>query len=104
MIQDAKRFILYNRSVIEEAPLQLYSAALVFAPKTSIVRQQFLDQFPRWICRLPEVQRAWDSTVQTLEGHSDPVTAVAFSPDGQLLASSSDGRKVRLWDASTGAP
>ena len=30
-IYDAKRFILYNRSMIEGAPLQLYHSALAFA-------------------------------------------------------------------------
>lgn len=44
------------------------------------------------------------ATVRTLEGHTDWIESVAWSPDGALLASagSSSDRTIRLWDTSTG--
>ena len=40
--------------------------------------------------------------VQSLEGHSDDITAIAFSPDGRFLASGSDDTTVRIWNVKTG--
>src|SRR5271156_5192741 len=101
-IHDAKRFLLYNRSIIEEAPLQIYWSALVFAPQRSLVRIQFENEMPSLIKRVGEIQYQWSSLRQTLEGHTDSVTAVVFSRDGKTVASTSYDQMVRLWDAVTG--
>jgi WD40 repeat protein len=40
--------------------------------------------------------------VCTLTGHSDEVESIAFSPDGQTLASGSYDNTIKLWQLSTG--
>jgi len=38
-----------------------------------------------------------------LQGHTDTISAVTFSPDGTWIASGSHDHSIRLWDAMSGA-
>jgi len=40
--------------------------------------------------------------IRTLEGHSDYVRGCAFSPDGELVVSTSADRTLKVWGARTG--
>ncbi len=42
------------------------------------------------------------SALGTLVGHTDSVNSVAYSPDGELLASGSSDQTVKLWDPASG--
>ncbi|NEQ66887.1 MAG: hypothetical protein F6K21_15560, partial [Symploca sp. SIO2D2] len=43
------------------------------------------------------------SLLTTLKGHSHGVNAIAYSPDGAILASASHDNTVKLWNAQDGS-
>ena len=50
--------------------------------------------------------KIWDvekrAEVRTIQGHTDCIYAVAFSPDGKTLATSSYDKLIKLWNVDTG--
>lgn len=55
---------------------------------------------PEAMFRIRPITRA----SSTLEGHSEAILSVAFSPDGKSLASGSGDTTVRIWDLQTETP
>jgi predicted NACHT family NTPase len=102
-LSDARRYIHKFINIVDRAPLQLYSAGLIFAPQEALIRTNFSRELPDWLYRAPRVEENWSPELQTLEGHSGSVRSVAFSSDGRLLASGSGDKTIKLWDPATGA-
>jgi WD40 repeat protein len=94
--------VLRFSSILAEAPLQVYSSALIFAPETSVVQKTFIGQVPQAVQIVLGRDAEWDACRSVLEGHTSFVNAVAFSTDGQLLASASHDSTVRVWETATG--
>ncbi|KAF2147936.1 WD40 repeat-like protein [Myriangium duriaei CBS 260.36] len=103
-LNDGFRFLLQYRFVIDLAPLQLYHSALRFAPKRSMIRKTFNDHLLALhdFELVPESPSTWTQEIQKLEGHTAFVTAIAFSPNGELLASTSADKTVQIWNTRTG--
>jgi ribosome assembly protein 4 len=55
---------------------------------------------PQAVFRVRQITRC----VSSMEGHSEAVLSVAFSPDGQVLATGSGDTTVRFWDMATSTP
>jgi WD40 repeat protein len=119
-----------HRYLIDLAPAQIYSSALIFSPKNSVVRRtveteingsfrlpevpgicspsqnitrkSFGLESPEDIKVITQLPGEWSACIQILEGHSGWVTGVVFSPDGSRMVSSSEDQTVRVWDVQTG--
>ncbi|KIJ50118.1 hypothetical protein M422DRAFT_160180 [Sphaerobolus stellatus SS14] len=100
---DAAKFIGKFADPIVHSPSHIYISALPFCSQNSMVSQ--------WVKKMPSLpvvqllQGTLDQPlVFQLQGHTNRVSSVSFSPNGRYIASGSDDHTVRLWSVETAMP
>ena len=83
-------------------PLQLYSSALIFTSKQSMIRSVFEKEIPPWVNGLPHALDIHHNSPQIHIGHTNGISFVALSLDNKQLASGSEDGSIRLWTTATG--
>jgi WD40 repeat protein/serine/threonine protein kinase len=76
------------------------------APARNLFRVVLAPDGRRLAAPQERIVRVWDpatgKALALLRGHTDRVQGVAFSPDGQRLATAGADRTAKVWDAQTG--
>ncbi|KAL9477472.1 hypothetical protein ACSS6W_007313 [Trichoderma asperelloides] len=100
LLRDARRFIFTNLDIMNKAPLQIYSSALIFAPVKSIVRELFAKSVPLWLTIRPKMQSHWDPYLATFEIQCSYGTHILSFPTSNKFLFLY-GRKMEIWDIQT---
>ncbi|KAG8942894.1 hypothetical protein FRC03_002834, partial [Tulasnella sp. 419] len=104
ILANCYRYLLYYQSTTSLGPSHIYQSTLPFIPchdLSSSPWEKELQNSPRVV--MTNGSDTWDRILFTLTGHSSAIYAVAYSPDGVLIASGSDDKTIIVWDSRTGA-
>ncbi|KZP22853.1 WD40 repeat-like protein, partial [Athelia psychrophila] len=102
--QDGLKFVEAFALALACSTPHIYLSCIPLAPPASLVKLQYTRTLQNLLMVESGIDENWPALpTQVFEGHSGSVNSVAFSPDGQCIASGSSDNTIRIWDAKTGS-
>ena len=103
LLKDAQRFFLEHQWFLSRYPLHIYSSALLFSPRTSIIRQLFFDRADLgFVRRLRGLPVDWGPLFQVIRANS-LIRTFTISPSGGLVAIFHNrSHEITIWKTTTG--
>lgn len=101
LVYDIRRFTQHNSWIIDNAPLQIYSSAILFSPQSSLVRALFEEQLLSWITTKPFVEKHWSPCLLTIAApiHRIPM---AISNNMKIVTMNPNSYSLKVWDIASG--
>ncbi|KAG8532994.1 uncharacterized protein KY384_001776 [Bacidia gigantensis] len=93
------------QAIIKASKAQFEGAgsAIIFSPERSLIRESHFDQLPKWLKRLPRIQKDWDPLLQTIFANDRPIFGTSFTSDGNTLMSvGASPNDIKCWNSTTG--
>jgi WD40 repeat protein len=84
---------------VSSSALQVYHSGVVSMPQCTLSAQGSHLMVGRLVSQRDQ---KWPAEPVLLEGHTDWIRCVAFSPDGSQIISGSSDCTVRVWDTESG--
>ncbi|KAK7687618.1 hypothetical protein QCA50_008832 [Cerrena zonata] len=103
LLNDGYRFILEYIVTIEMDPMQIYISALPMMP-SCLLQELYASHYQH----MPALQlitkrdSGWGPCLSVMEGHTDGVTSVKYSPDGHFIVTGSYDETLCTWQADSG--